>query len=547
MEKLEKVIAKYWIIILLLLSIPAGGALFVQGYYGASDDMHPAWLFELDKTIKLGQIPPRYVPDLSFGFGYPLFDFVFPLPFYAAESFHLLGLSLVDSIKAVFFLSIVLSGYFMFLLLREFSTKALSLIGAILYIYTPYRSVDIYIRGAVGEIVSFIFFPMIVLSVFKLSSSFDKKWIAIGGVFLAFLIMSHNIAAYMFFPLLLLLSITVFIFSPKKILFFVNLSFMFTLGLLISCYFWLPALVESSLMKYDAVFNFVDHFPTLRQLFTPYWGYGASVPGPGDGMSFFLGIGNILILVTALVISIWKWKKLNLKVKILIGWSFACLALVIFLMNHRSTIIWTYFPLLPLFQFPWRFLIITTFTIPLLVVVLDQIKFKALGLFAILALILVTSISIFRPQDFLGRQDDYYLNRYIPYPNASQEYLTLQEEYLRLPKSNEKRPDKNYPLVFPEDNIKNINRINDLSLTFNTEAQEYSEVSINKYYFPGWIGKIDGNTAQLYAGKPFGQISLMIPPGDHKVEVYFKETDFRKILNFASLAAFLVSLVMVLI
>ena len=32
-------------------------------------------------------------------------------------------------------------------------------------------------------------------------------------------------------------------------------------------------------------FVFVDHFPTLRQLITPYFGYGASVPGPGDGMS----------------------------------------------------------------------------------------------------------------------------------------------------------------------------------------------------------------------------------------------------------------------
>ena len=82
MEKLEKLLARYWIFIILFFSIPAVWALLVPGFYGASDDLHIAWLQQMDKIIKMGQIPPRFVPDLSFGFGYPLFNFVFPLPFY---------------------------------------------------------------------------------------------------------------------------------------------------------------------------------------------------------------------------------------------------------------------------------------------------------------------------------------------------------------------------------------------------------------------------------------------------------------------------------
>ena len=110
-----------WIII--LLSIPAIWALLVPGFYGASDDLHIGWLFEMNRVIKMGQIPPRFVPDLSFGFGYPLFNFVFPLPFYIAEIFHLIGFSLVDSIKLLFLLSLPLSGVFMYLFLREFSNN----------------------------------------------------------------------------------------------------------------------------------------------------------------------------------------------------------------------------------------------------------------------------------------------------------------------------------------------------------------------------------------------------------------------------------------
>src|SRR3989338_3004547 len=156
MQMVENFLTKYLFWVILALSIPAVWALLVPGFYGASDDLHIAWLQQMDKIIKMGQIPPRFVPDLSFGFGYPLFNFVFPLPFYIGEIFHILGLTLVDSIKGVFFISIPLSGIFMYLLLREFTKNRFAFIGAMLYVYAPYRAVDIYIRGAIGEAFVFV-------------------------------------------------------------------------------------------------------------------------------------------------------------------------------------------------------------------------------------------------------------------------------------------------------------------------------------------------------------------------------------------------------
>ncbi len=543
MGKLEKLVDKYWFIILIVLSIPATWALFVNGYYGASDDMHPAWLYELDKTIKLGQIPPRFVPDLSFGFGYPLFNFAFPLPFYIAEVFHLLGFSLVDSIKTVFFLSIPLSAYFMYLFLREFISRTLSLAGAVLYIYAPYRAVDIYIRGTIGEIVSFIFLPLIFLSLFKLKHAFNGRWIGIGGFALASLVLSHNIAAYMFFPFLILFFVLHLIFSSKKLLFLINSILMVFLALLISIYFWLPALVESSLMKYDAVFNFADHFPTIKQLFTPYWGYGSSVPGPYDGMSFFLGTVHILMIVLGISLSISFWKKFNKNIKILLIWVFLSLSAVFFIMNYRSSFLWSNIPLLPYFQFPWRFLILTTFAIPLLIVVFDKFKHKYSISLLIIIITLITGWSYFRPQDFLGRQDVYYLNRYIPTPTASLEYLKIQEEYLRLPKNTDKRPDRNYPLVFIDNGlIKQVSRINDLDVLIRTEATSVATLNYSKYLFPGWVAEIDGQKTETLAGKPFGQITVNVASGSHTVKIIFEETNFKRFLNAISLVSFLVSL-----
>ncbi len=526
-----------------ILIIPAVWALFVPGFYGASDDIHIGWLFEFHKTLMMGQIPPRFVPDLSFGFGYPLFNFVFPLPFYIAEIIHLfLGFNLVDSIKALFFLTIPLSGLFMYFLLREYSGRSFSLAGAVLYIYTPYRSVDLYIRGAIGEIVSFVFLPLILLSVIKLSKTRGLKWVGIGAISLASLVLSHNITGYMFFPFVALLFLFQTFFISAKKQFITNFFLMIFLGLLISIYFWLPAIVDSNLMKYDTVFNFVDHFPTISQLITPYWGYGASVPGPYDGMSFFLGITNLLVLGIGIISIFLFWKKIEKEKRIIFIWSLICISWSMLLMNYRSIFIWSIVPMLPYFQFPWRFLILTTFAIPILIIILEKLPFNKFIPAVLIVLTLVTSGSYFRPQDFLGRKDDYFLNRYIPSPVASDEYKKTQEEYLRLPIGTQVRPDKIYPRVTNNTNIKEVVSTDDLNAQIKVESDKGAVISYNKYSFPGWEVRIDNQVVEHKTGSPFGQLTFFVPSGQHMIEVSFKEGTFKKILDAISLVAFLVSL-----
>jgi len=490
------------IILPILIAIPACLALLVPGFYGASDDLHIAWLQQMDKTISSGQFPPRYVPDLSFGYGYPLFNFVFPLPFYVGEIFHKLGLSYVDSVKSVFALSFIASAIAMYGLSRKYTSIWVSLLAATIYIYTPYRSTDVYVRGAIGEAFAFIFLPIITLA---LSQPLTRKNISLGGLAISGLVLSHNIVAYMFLPLALVLGLLIH-FKEK-----IKLFSVFLLGALASAYFWIPALIDSSLMKYDTVFNFVDHFPTLRQLITPFWGYGASVAGPYDGMSFFLGVSNIFGVIFLGYVCLKSRNKLAI-------WLLGCFLLCIFMMNFRSTFLWRSVPLLPYFQFPWRFLTITTFVSSLAVIFLPKIRI--LPILAIVAII-AFSYPIFRPHDFLGRNDAYYLNRYIPVPNPSVEYRELQEEYLRLPKATTKRP-TDYIFQTP---------------TFTTNLTSPQVLSFNKYFFPGWQGTIDGQKLQLSAGQPYGQIQFEVPAGEYQIKVFFAETPVKIFLDILSLVA----------
>lgn len=510
MEKIEKFLFKYPFILILLLSIPAFAALLVKGFYGASDDLHIAWLYEMNRAISGGQFPPRFVPDLSFGYGYPLFNFVFPLPFYLGEIFHKLGLTLVDSIKAVFLVSLPLSGYFMFKFLKKYAGSWISLAGAILYVYTPYRATDIYVRGAIGESLAFVFVPMVAWGI-------TSGNIGILALSVAGLLLSHNIMAYMFIPFLIIFAIITGL--NKKVV------KGFVLGLAVSIYFWLPAIVESNLMKYDTVFNFIDHHPTIMQLITPYFGYGASVAGPYDGMSFFMGLINLLLIVFAVVFR----KKLT-KVTY---WALGMIAVSVFMMNYRSTFVWNIVPFLPYFQFPWRFLSLTTFATSILVLIFDKFKYSKVVAIAIIILAIVINFKSFRPQDFLGRMDDYFINRYIPVPVVSEEYLKTGEEYLRLPKATVARPTE----ISPD---------TEMAKSFEVDLLGDVVFDYHKYYFLGWEAKVDGKNVEVWAGSPYGQVQFNIPSGKHNVEIAFKETPFRMILDVVSLLALVLAVTITL-
>lgn len=188
----------------------------------------------------------------------------------------------------------------------------------------------------------------------------------------------------------------------------------------------------------------------------------------------------------------------------------------------------------------------TTFCIPILVISFKYLKFNKIIFAGIFLITLITTSTYFRPQDFLARLDDYYINRYIPTPKASSDYLTTQEEYLRLSRYTTKRPDKNYPLsVFNQGKIKKITQINALDAKIDVESTNGGILNYNKYYFPGWRAKLDGSATEVMPGNPFGQIIVWVPPGVHEVEISFEETTQKMILDWISLLSLLFSLALV--
>src|SRR3989344_2628506 len=74
-------------LLLTVLSLPSVFYLLVPGFYEPHDLHHFADIYEMYRAFASGQIPPRLGPDFIFGYGYPLFNFYYVLPFYIGSLF----------------------------------------------------------------------------------------------------------------------------------------------------------------------------------------------------------------------------------------------------------------------------------------------------------------------------------------------------------------------------------------------------------------------------------------------------------------------------
>ena len=547
MKNLIKKISAYkifWVIVFIVISLPAIYPLIRGDFYHFSDEPHIANLFEMIRAIDSGQFPPRWAPDMSFGFGYPLFSFYYPLPYYIGYLFFKLFGSLILSIKLLFLLSVLLSALFMFKWLRLFTGRFESLVGALVYIYTPYRAVDLYVRGALGELFAFIYFPAISYFTYLLLKTGKVKYVGFLALTISFLILSHNLAPIFFIPWIIFFALLLCRFSLS----FTNIYKLFVsvlLALSASSYFWLPAFIEKSNLVSQTPFNYRDHFPFIKQLIFPSWGYGASHPGIYDDLSFQIGIVN-LILISVTTLTLLMSKK-NRFLKIFILFS---LAGFMFLMNIRSSFVWNILPLADYIQFPWRLLLFTTFLSSSLLMFINA-KTKIVKTFLVILGMFSISQSFFyfKPSEYFNPTDDYYLKRFLPNISVSgkseilsSEYLNYSEDYLLLPMWVDRRanflPDEKF--TSNTVTINEIKELNSVKYLMKISGEEEGSISFNNYYYPGWKIFVDGQEKDIGIDKPYGNISFRILKGEKEVMALWSETNFRKVVDLISLCGILV-------
>lgn len=314
---------------------------------------HLTRIQQISNEISKFNIPVMIHSELVEGLGYANSIFYPELFLYIPAVIHLLGISLLTSYK----IFIMMTTFFTFILTykvaKEISKNIkIGIVTSLLYTFCLYRIVDVYTRAALGEVISFVFLPLIILGIYELIYQDGNKWwilpLGIFGIANCHIIsFVMSIAVVLFF---LIINIRKIIKDKKIKKIFVAgiVSIMLVLSVFI------PILEQVQNMEYRVFANGTgEELSTksllITQLFMNKYTYNVCRTNAqvNDQMNFGNGI---LLLVLPAFILITKWKDEKEKRFI---WQIFILGILAFIM---TTIIfpWQYFRIFNFIQLPWR-------------------------------------------------------------------------------------------------------------------------------------------------------------------------------------------------
>ncbi len=532
--------------LLFLLTIPAWTNTAKVGYFPMHDDLQFARQLVMDKCFKDGQIPCRWSTDLGYGYGYPIFNYYPPFPYYAGQIFRSLGFQYINVIKIMVILNLVVSGFLMYLLAQSFWGRWGGLISGLLFVYAPYHAVDIYARGAMNEAWAIAFFPGVFWALYRLIEKNEWKYVFPLTLFSALIMLSHNLMLMLFAPIALSWALFwIFKFKNFKAIPKLIISGVWTFGL--AAFFTLPVIFEQKYAHVETLiigyFNYLAHFANLEQLFiSRFWGYEDSRYGPVDGLSF--QIGHIhWILASLSFFTSFSLAKKKPHISLIILLTTLASLFYAFLAHERSSFIWSIFTPIQFLQFPWRTLSIVIFgtafvggSIVLLASGLGD-KIKLLCFSAVIVLTLVFYKDYFQWKSYWPWVNDEH--------KMTGELWKLQTtagifDYLPVwapfPPANP--PNGNAEIIEGAGNVETISK-NSVKQEYQVDSSKESVFQINTFYFPGWKYFVNNKEVQVNPkdDAELGRPRIKLASGQSKVLAIFTRTPTRLIGDLISLVS----------
>lgn len=511
-----------------LVCLPAILPYFHSGYFPTHDgEWAVVRLADMYRTVKDFQIPARYSTYLNYGYGYPLFNFAYPFPYYVGSFFHVLGLGLVDTIKLLFAITVPLSFFAMYSLSYTiWRSHWSSIISSILYIYLPYRFVDLYVRGSLGESFAFALFPLVALCMVQIVKKKDKTlFIILGALLYTVLIVSHNIMAVLFS--LVLIGLLLGLQFWKKEATILSVMSTVVLSFLLSAFFWFPALMEKSLIALAKIpiAQRGLYFVSPIDLIIPRWGYG--VPLDTNGFSYQIGWPHVALFFAGLVcllFQIVQKKRENL----FLAWVIAGMVFLLTItMFSQFSFVWR-LPILSEINYPWTMLLPIGFLVSLFCGILGcfpKVRYLAV-LFSVAAIVVFSPYA--RPEKFVNRGDEFYATNDAT-TTSSDELMPLWVEARQF-----SRTDSLVDAREGQATISNT-KTSYRRVSFSLKSNDIAKIQVKKIYYPGWIAFADNKQIEISYNNPYGFMDILLPKGAHTVELRFTETRERVIANLLSI------------
>jgi hypothetical protein len=305
----------------------------------------------------------------------------------------------------------------------------------------------------------------------------------------------------------------------------------FLLGMGLSAFIWIPALVSRPFVDMERALQgngvYSNHFVYLHQLFYSPWGYGYSVPGPNDGMSFALGWSHLLLIAI-----VWIWISRRPKLGDRRLWRFFGVAAVVFciLMLQDALWFWQQVPLLQNVQLPWRLLGPASLSMAMLIAplgrMLDSVpRWRTLALVGAMALVIVPNLSHLHPGWITDVDPAFWTPQQLAMRGF--ETTTMAEVTPRWLAAAPAYTPAAVKVISGSAEIRRPVRT-PLSWSSPVNATVASTIEMQTAWFPGWEVRVDGKPVPAGPGTPSGLITFQIPQGEHFVEAEYGRTAAEK-------------------
>lgn len=521
-------------LILVLVTLLVGFPLLRLNILNGHDSVfHLFRTYSIKAALSNGELIPMINPYMMGGFGYGANMFYGIFTSYIAIFLSFFTPTYGLAINLLILISIFFSGFTMYRFLYYVTNnKNTALIGSIFYMIAPYHLFDIYVRMALGEIVSFVFIPLVFHGLYNIINKDGNKWylltIGTSGLFLTHNLSTILVAIFAFFYIL---------FDIKKILKKETIKKMFislSLAFLISMPSFVPLLEakkSSDYMVFDSNYMHTDGIDMVNRsinLFKqPY------------NFLYIIVIVYIILLILAFIYLI---KRKNKNTGNLIYHSLVLSSISVFL--TLSIIPWHYLPnIFSIFQFPWRYLQMTSFFTAILFSLLFQEINNKKTLKLITIILVIFSVFTTSPLLYKGIvnktiSDKTLNNNSLKKRNnivrsvgtASAEYLPRNAIYNYDYLSTR---DLNPLILNGNGNIFDVNK-KESNLIFKVSASDKVLIELPYIYYPGYIIKANKVVIDNFETEN-GLLGIELNNGNYDIITSYRGTKLMIIAYFLSL------------
>lgn len=587
-----------WMLLFVIIAIAAKGIIFAPSDIStltAKTFAGHEWQYNIFRLVALGDafsegMTGRWIDNFSVGWGYPIFHYTGPLPYTLGALLLNVGFEPVSALNLSWFLAYAGAGVAMFWAMRPIFGNWGALLSSTCYLLAPYHLVDTYVRTNLVETSAFIFPPLILRALWIARTRISPA-VLLGAIGVMLMPLTHLLSTYLIGLGLVVFTLCYSLLLPvgRRGSFFVSALLMSIFGLLLSAFFWFPAVIDITVVRgFQAItegyYHYSNHFVYPHQLISDFWAYGGSEAGPEDYMSFSLGLVSVLIASASVLLAVFysshmainKYQKIQqgsspdlLKVndvritqeiRDLLAFIVAAAisaATMAYMTLAASDWIWKILPGVESVQFPWRFLFPASFflaicagSLPRLLTMLRPQWVKAGPVVAIflMALVINSHWDFAKEGSYFGvnRDDmtDQHHRQIGIWTTNTHEFMPVDVATIPWTGSG---PGK--PVRFIGASPVNHNRIAQMEL-----GHGWAEIRLlpgaagllefQQHWHPGWKANVDGVEVETFPQKDhqFAPIAINIPENAYAVSFRYGYTHWGQYGLWLSFTAIIVGL-----